>query len=193
MKTDSLTLSRVEHELFLVPDPSPVELSCVVSPSTRLQLLRMFRDPYLLEKEERVELVEQLRVAVSLEPGVPELRVFLGMALCVNFDGQAALTELREAVRLDPASFLARLKLGELLMRLRICTEAAEETRAAAKLASNAVQSELARRQTATIRTMLHEGVERGGAGIHIKVLGQIGRLFSRGERSQSAVVVNPR
>jgi len=51
-------------------------------------LLRMFRDPYILEKEERSELVQELRDAVSREPEIPELRVLLGMTLCVNFDAQ---------------------------------------------------------------------------------------------------------
>jgi hypothetical protein len=48
-------------------------------------------------------------------------------------------------------------------MRLRIVGQAAEETQRAAKLASNAIQSEMARRQAATIRTMQREGIERGG------------------------------
>ena len=50
-------------------------------------------------------------------------------------------------------------------MRLRICDQAAEHTQEAARLASNSVQSEMARRQAATIRTMLREGIERGGYG----------------------------
>ena len=48
-------------------------------------------------------------------------------------------------------------------MRLRVCDQAAEQTQCAAQLASNPVQSELARRQAATIRTMRREGIERGG------------------------------
>ena len=48
-------------------------------------------------------------------------------------------------------------------MRLRICGQAAEETHEAAKLATNDFQAELARKQAATIRTMLREGIERGG------------------------------
>jgi hypothetical protein len=85
------------------------------------------------------------------------------MALCVDLDVQSGLEELRRAVRLAPESFIARLKLGELLMRLRICSEAAEHTHAAAQLADNAWQAELARRQATAIRTMQREGVERGG------------------------------
>jgi hypothetical protein len=130
---------------------------------TSSQLQRMFRDPRVLEKNECRDLVAQLRACVEMEPRVPELRVLLGMALCVDFQPQEAMEQLREATRQAPDCFIARLKFGELLMRLRICSQAAEETQKAAKLASNVMQSELARKQAATIRTMLREGVERGG------------------------------
>jgi hypothetical protein len=126
-------------------------------------MVRMFRDPYVLEPEERLALISQLRAVVSAEPSASSPRVLLGMALCVDLDVQNGLEELRQAVRLAPESFIARLKLGELLMRLRICSEAAEHTHAAAQLADNAWQAELARRQATTIRTMQREGVERGG------------------------------
>jgi len=126
-------------------------------------LARMFRDPYVLEPKERAALISQLRDAVSAEPAVSSLRVLLGMALCVDLDVQNGLEELRQAARLAPESFIARLKLGELLMRLRICSEAAEHTHAAAQLADNAWQAELARRQATAIRTMQRDGVERGG------------------------------
>ena len=132
--------------------------------SARL-LQRMFRDPRVLEDHERGDLIEQLRKAVDLTPQVPEVRVLLGMALCVDLQVQEAMEEMRKAVDTDPDCFIARLKFGELLMRLRVCDQAAEHTQRAAQLASNAVQSELARRQAATIRTMLREGVERGGYG----------------------------
>ena len=85
------------------------------------------------------------------------------MALCVDLQAQEAMEELRETVNVAPDCFIAQLKFGELLMRLRICEQAAEHTHRAAKLASNTVQSELARRQAATIRTMRREGIERGG------------------------------
>lgn len=75
------------------------------------------------------------------------------------------LEQLREAARQAPDCFIARLKFGELLMRLRICSQAAEETKKAAQLAENDYQADLARKQAATIRTMLREGIERGGYG----------------------------
>ena len=125
----------------------------------------MFSDPYLLEKEERASLVSQLEQCVAQYPEVSELRVLLAMALCVNFDAQAAIEELRESVRLAPDSFIAQLKFGELWMRLRVIDQAEEHTQLAAKLARNLAQSEMARRQASSIRTMKREGIERGGYG----------------------------
>ena len=132
---------------------------------TRGSLLRMFADPYLLEKEERAHLVNELHACVAAEPEVSELRVLLGMALCVNFEVPEAIEQLRESVRLAPDSYIAHLKCGELWMRLRICDKAEEHTRQAALLARSAVQSELARRQAAAIRDLVRKGIRRGGQG----------------------------
>ena len=79
----------------------------------------MFRDPRVLEPHERGDLIAQLRKAVDLTPQVPEVSVLLGMALCVDLQAQEAMEEMREAVDTDPDCFIARLKFGELLMRLR--------------------------------------------------------------------------
>ena len=145
-------------------------------------LLRMFADPHVLEQAERVELLAQLREAVAAHPEVAGLRVLLGMALCVNLEAQEAIEELRESVRLAPDSFIAQLKMGELWMRLRVCRKAEEHTRRAASLAENLAQSELARRQAAAIRTMLREGVERGGGHRSpFALLGRLRRLWARG------------
>lgn len=143
---------------------SPAALFPAAVPETvSHQLVRMFRDPRVLEPEERKSLIAQLRSAVELTPQISEVRVLLGMALCVDLQAQEGLEQLKTAAENQPDCFIAHLKYGELLMRLRICQKAAEETHRAAQLASNAAQSELARRQATTIRTMLREGVERGG------------------------------
>jgi hypothetical protein len=131
--------------------------------ATQNSLLRMFTDPHLLEKPERAELAEGLRQCVRANPDVSELRVLLGMALCVNFEVPDAIEELREGVRLAPNSFIANLKMGELWMRLRVIDKAAEHTRQAALLAQNLVQSQLARKQAATIRELDQNGIKRGG------------------------------
>jgi hypothetical protein len=165
------------NESFLAPVNSiSLALPTVLDQSTSKQLMRMFRDPRVLEPHERDNLIAQLRKATELAPHVSEVRVLLGMALCVDLQAQEALEELREAATLSPDSFIARLKFGELLMRLRVCGQAAEETRQAALLARNAAQSELARRQAATIRTMMREGIERGGYGGLISNIFRIGR-----------------
>jgi hypothetical protein len=130
---------------------------------TQGSLLRMFADPHLLEKQERAELVHGLRECVRAHPEVSELRVLYGMALCVDFKVENAIEELREGVRLAPDSFIAHLKMGELWMRLRVTEKAEEHTHQAALLARNMMQSELARRQAATLRTLLHNGIKRDG------------------------------
>jgi hypothetical protein len=166
IQTDAQGLMVAERESV------PATFKGLLNTDTTLQVHRMFRDPRVLEAPERAELVAQLRSAVELHPEVAGLRVLLGMALSVALQGQQAMEELRTAVEQAPNSFIARLKYGELLMRLRICQPAAEETHKAAQLAMNAAQSEMARRQAATIRTMLREGVERGGyAGVLSKLL----------------------
>lgn len=152
--------------LFLAPAPSaPLSLPGTIGPETFGLLQRMFRDPRVLEPDQRASIVTQLRSAVELEPRVPEIRVLLGMAFCVDLKAQEAMEQMREAVEQSPDCFIARLKFGELLMRLRICDQAAEHTQKAAELATNDVQADLARRQATTIRTMRREGVERGGLG----------------------------
>jgi hypothetical protein len=142
---------------------TPSSSLALFSQETHELLLRMFADPYVLDKAQRADLVGQLRECVHANPRIPELRVLLGMALCVNFEVPDAIEELREGVRLAPDSFIAHLKMGELWMRLRVMDKAEDHTCRAALLAANRVQAELARRQRASIRAMKHAGIERGG------------------------------
>ena len=135
----------------------------VVPATAQNLLLRMFADPYLLEKTERADLASQMRECVTANPEVSELRVLLGMTLCVNFEVPEAIEQFGEGVRLSPQSFIANLKMGELWMRLRVMDKAEEHTTRAAKLATNRAQAELARRQAASIRAMKLAGIERGG------------------------------
>jgi len=185
MNAVAASATAPETELSLMHqtlrEPASLAFPPAIPLAAQEQLLRMFRDPYLLEPSDRADLIADLREAVALDPATPELRVLLGMALCVNLEAQQALEELRESVCLAPESFIARLKFGELLMRLRICDQAAEQTRMAAELASSPLQSELARRQAATIRTMQRNGIERGGYGkvlsVFSRVLGPLSRI----------------
>jgi hypothetical protein len=158
--------SPAEQETFLASQEKSsfsIALPEAIGEDTSRQLMRMFRDPRVLEPQERKELVAQLRKTAELAPQIAEVKVLLGMALSVDLQAQEALEVLRTAAQQAPDSFIARLKFGELLMRLRICRQAEEETHQAALLAANAAQSEMARRQATTIRIMLREGVERGG------------------------------
>ena len=159
-----------------------------IKPETQGRLLRMFADPYLLEKEDRVALIEQLRECVNRYPQVSELRVLLGMALCVNLDVHPAIEELKESVKLAPNSFIAQLKLAELWMRLRVIDKAEEHTRLAALLAQNLAQADLARKQAATIRTMKREGIERGGYKLPFSTPLSYLRKMLRRQRSQAVV-----
>jgi tetratricopeptide (TPR) repeat protein len=153
-----------KDEMALAPQAQNLSaLPAILGSEATGVLQRMFRDPRTLESEERKDLISQLQNAVSLAPQVVEVRVMLGMALCVDLQAQQAMEELREAVNMEPDNFIARLKFGELLMRLRVCHQAAEHTQAAARLATNSIQSEMARRQAATLRIMMREGIERGG------------------------------
>lgn len=157
-------------------------------------LMRMFVDPNRLAKAERADLAGQLRKVVAANPEVSELRVLLGMALCVNYKVSDAIEELREGVRLDPESFIAQLKMGELWMRLRVIGKAEEHTELAAQLARNRVQAELARRQAASLRAIRHAGIERGyqSSGYQsplLSVMRRVRRLLKRGPAEASVAL----
>jgi tetratricopeptide (TPR) repeat protein len=156
-----LAIGAQTAETLTLPAASPVLAR--IPKQTQGSLLRMFTDPHLLEKEERAELVAGLRECVLANPDSSDLRVLYGMALCVDFKVPDAIEELREGVRLAPNSFIAQLKMGELWMRLRVIEKAEQHTRQAALLARNMAQSELARKQAATLRTLVQNGIKRDG------------------------------
>jgi hypothetical protein len=159
-----------------------------VSREAQALLGRMFADPRTLEKHEKVELVAQLHAAVEEHPTVSELRVLFGMALCVNLQAQDAMEELAEAVSLAPDSFIAHLKMGELWMRLRVCDKAVDHTNYAAKLAENRAQAELARRQSATLRELMRNGIDRNGYRTPWLSLNRLKRLWSRNRGEAEAL-----
>ena len=187
---NSLTCNEGQTSTALMASVSSLALASI-SRETQSLLFRMFSDPYLLESDDRTTLVKQLRDCVAQFPDVSELRVLLGMALCVNFDAQAAIEELRESVRLAPNSFIAQLKLGELWMRLRVVDKAEEHTRLAGLAAQNLAQSELARRQATGLRTMKREGIERGGYGTPLqRLLTTFRRAWTR-RRNEPSVALD--
>ncbi len=159
-----------------------------VTRETQALLGRMFADPRMLEKHEKAELIAQLRASIEKYPTVSELRVLLGMALCVNLQAQEAMEELAEAVSLAPDSFIAHLKMGELWMRLRVCGKAVDHTNYAARLAENLAQAELARRQAATLRELMRNGVDRNGYRTPWLSLNRLKRLWSRNRGEAEAL-----
>ena len=171
--------------------PGSPSILATVPVRTQALLVRMFADPSLLDADERAQIAGQLQRLVQEHPDVADLRVVLGMALCVNLRPQAGLDQLGAAVEMDPHSFIAHLKLGELWMRLRVCEKAEEHTHRAARLARNPAQSQLARTQAATIRRMMREGIERGGYRSPSGWLGRLRllRLRFRGRDKALAVV----
>jgi len=171
----------------LAASSGSLSLSLIPKPAQGL-VLRMFADPRVLAKEERLDLVKSLRECVAEHPKNSDLRVVLGMALCVNLQAQAAMEELGEAVSLAPDSFIAHLKAGELWMRLRVMPRAEDHTRRAAELAQNLAQAELARRQAATIRTMRREGIDRNGYRTPWLSIGRL-KLLWRRYRSKSGAL----
>ena len=179
-------LAESENETALSA-PVPSTALAAVPPQAQGLLMRMFADPHLLAKSERSELVGRLRECVALNPEVAELRVLLGMALCVNFEVPDAIEELREGVRLAPNNFIARLKMGELWMRLRVIDKAEEHTLRAAHLAGNMAQVELARRQASSIRTMKQVGVERGGYKGPWSLVARVRRLWTKNRNEDLA------
>jgi hypothetical protein len=187
MKELTIDSNEAREISMISPVPAGLTWPALLRGETSGLLLRMFRDPRVLEPKERGDLIAQLRSAVEIEPHIPELRVLLGMVLCVDLQAQEALECLREATRQAPDCFIARLKFGELLMRLRICDQAAEETQKAAQLATNDFQAELARKQAATIRTMLREGIERGG---YSSLLSRLIPFRRRSRKTESSPVL---
>lgn len=189
-ESGEIILSDVQTQTALRSHVSSLALSSL-TPQTRTLLLRMFADPYVLEKEDKVALVAQLQECVEKYPKLSELRVLLGMAHCVNFDVYPAIDELNESVRLSPNSFIAQLKLGELWMRLRAMDKAEEHTRIASVLAQNMAQADLARKQAATIRTMRREGIERGGFKTPLQWLGRPLQRFWRRKNNEVALDIS--
>jgi hypothetical protein len=186
-ENSDLALQQAQTKNALSARVSSLALASI-TPQTQGLLLRMFSDPYLLGKADRVLLIEHLRECVSRHPQVSELRVLLGMALCVNLEVHPAIEELKESVKLAPNSFIAQLKLGELWMRLRVMDKAEEHTRLAALLAQNLAQADLARKQAATLRTMKREGIERGGYKLPFSApLAFLRRMLTR-QRTQAVV-----
>jgi hypothetical protein len=186
--TDNAIVPINDNEAAALPVSAPSLSLSLLPKQAQSAVLRMFADPRVLATEERADLVKHLRDCVAEHPRNSDLRVVLGMALCVNLDAQSAMEELGEAVSLAPNSFIAHMKAGELWMRLRVMNKAEDHTRQASLLAQNAAQAELARRQAAAIRTIRRHGIERDGYRTPWFSFARLRRLWSRNRRQPEAL-----
>jgi hypothetical protein len=133
----------VSHSRPQVIDPIPWRDLQTVSPA------KLFEYIQLLEKE------------CEENPKSADLRTCLGMAQAINSDVYQAMESLETAIRLDERHFFARFKYAELFCRLQILVRAEEETVKALKLARNAWEVSMARRQLQQIRYLIREGSQK--------------------------------
>ncbi len=119
---------------FDLEDPLQVELREV------LRSPQLYRDLALQADANRTwpEAARLFRRAVEMEPDDPTLRLSLGIALNRAGDSRAALPELEEAARLDPALAQAHDAIGAILERAGRDREAIDRYRAAVEHAPDA-------------------------------------------------------
>ncbi len=107
------------------------------------------------------EYIQILEQECKENPKSADLRICLGMAQAMNSDVYQAMESLETAIRLDERHFFARFKYAELCCRLRILFRAEEETVKALRLAHNAWEVSMARRQLQFIRHLIREGAQK--------------------------------
>ena len=117
-----------------------------------------WRDPHSVPPAELAAFIEQLQASCRKNPKSADLRICLGMAYAMNYDVYGAMDALEEATLLDPVSFFARLKYGELFFRIRALTQAEAETIKALNLAANPWELSQARKQLQEIRSLAKAG-----------------------------------
>ena len=120
-----------------------------------------WRDPHTVSPARLEQYLRALEQACAEQPQSADLRTGLGLAYAMNYQVYESLDALEAARRLDPDHFLAQLKYGELLYRLRALDQAEEESLQAAELARNGWELSLARKQLQEIRRLRREGTQR--------------------------------
>jgi tetratricopeptide (TPR) repeat protein len=111
-------------------------------------------DPHTVPREDLAAYIQHLEHACAVEPRSADLRTCLGMAYAMNYEVDKSMESLEAAVSLNPGSFWAQLKYGELNYRLRILNRAEEETLKALSLAASRWQLSIARKQLQDIRAL---------------------------------------
>ena len=117
-----------------------------------------WRDPHSVPAAELAAFIQQLRVSCEQSPRSAELRTCLGIALAMDYNVYESLDALEQAVLLDPRSFFAQVKYGELFFRIRALVRAEEETVKALNLAETPWELSLARKQLQEIRSLSKAG-----------------------------------
>lgn len=120
-----------------------------------------WRDPQAVPKDQLLRFIAELEETCRTSAPSADLQTCLGIAHAMNLDVYRSMDALEEAVRIDGENFLARLKLGELFLRLRVLGRAEEETRYALALARNHLELDLARRQLQSLRDRKGKGLLR--------------------------------
>ena len=120
-----------------------------------------WRDPHTVPPDQLAEVIAYLKEACDLNPDIAELRICLGMAYAMNYDLYQSMDALEEATGLDADHFFARFKYAELFFRLRALPRAEQETLQALRLAGNASEMSLARKQLQEIRRLINEGTQK--------------------------------
>jgi len=133
----------------LVSTNTSVAIATEVAPT-----LVPWLDPHNVPREDLALYIRQLEQACLAEPKSAGLRTCLGMAYAMNYEVDKSMESLETAVSIDPNSFWAQLKYGELNYRLRILNRAEEETLKALPLAANRWQLSIARKQLQDIRAL---------------------------------------
>ena len=141
-------------ETELLPLRGPANLTPALPPLP-------WRDPHSVPPEQLAAFIEKLDAACRSGPPSARLQTCLGIAHAMNLDVYKSMDAFEEALRTDSTNFLARAKLGELFLRLRVLGRAEEETRHALDCACNCWELTLARRQLQTIRDMKAQGMLR--------------------------------
>jgi hypothetical protein len=120
-----------------------------------------WRDPHSVSPTELAAYITALEQACADNPHSAGLRTCLGMAHAMNYDVYKSMDALEAAVTLDPGSFWAQMKYGELFYRLRALRRAEGETKKALDLAMNHFELGVARKQLQEIRRLMCEGTQK--------------------------------
>jgi tetratricopeptide (TPR) repeat protein len=130
-------------------------MSVALELSNPIPAPRSLRREQLSSPQKLDEYIKLLESACMQEPQSADLRTCLGMAHAMNLDVYKSMASLEHAIELDSNHFFARFRYAELFFRLRALPRAELEARRAVRLATNAWQFAMARRQLGEIQKLI--------------------------------------